>query len=159
MISACLLGFPCRYDGGHSQNSSLLDCVSCFCFMPFCPEQMGGLATPRPPALITGGDGYDVLKGEARLVNESGQDVTDAFLMGARASYKLARLSCSGLAVMKSRSPSCGIKTPYCEKPAGYGAGVTAALFITQGIQVFDLDTGDLFPKEHIFSYPLFKSS
>ncbi len=145
MISACLLGLNCRYDGGNSLCSDLTDFVGSVPFLPFCPEQLGGLPTPRPPADIRGGDGRDVLSGKARLINVLGEDVTDAFRKGAEEAYSLARLSGASFAVMKTRSPSCGLEIPFCEKEKGSGPGVTAALFESRGIRVIELDRDDSF--------------
>ena len=75
MISACLLGIRCRYDGRHSICPDLVDFVASRQFTPFCPEQTGGLPTPRPAANIIGGDGRDILSGTARLVDNKGKDV------------------------------------------------------------------------------------
>jgi len=151
LISACLIGIHCRYDAGHSSCHELLDYIAAVPFIPFCPEQLGGLPTPRPPANIKGGDGYDVLAGKARLFNAAGKDVTDFFRKGAQEAYSLARLSGSSLAIMKSKSPSCGTITPYCEKETGMGTGVTAAFFMSRGIRVFELDRDDPFPSNEFF--------
>ncbi len=146
MISACLMGVHCRYDGGHAICRALVDFSPAVPFIPFCPEQLGGLPTPRPPANIKNGDGHDIFTGQAKIINAVGEDVTDAFRKGAQEAYALARLSGSSLAVMKSRSPSCGLKTPYCEKTTGIGIGVTAAYFESHGLKVFELDRDDPFP-------------
>jgi len=107
---------------------------------------MGGLSTPRSPADIKGGDGRDILSGSARLINADEKDVTEAFINGAYVALNLARLSASFIAVMKDKSPSCGLQTPYCEKPSGFGIGVTAALFESSGIRIFELGSNDMFP-------------
>jgi len=120
-------------------------------FIPFCPEQLGGLSTPRPPANIMGGDGRDVISGKARLLNVVGDDVTDAFKKGAEEAVKLARLTSTALAIMKDRSPSCGLRTPYCDKSTGLGIGVTAALFKSNGIKIFELGKDDPFPCKSFF--------
>ncbi|MEA2040001.1 MAG: DUF523 domain-containing protein [Thermodesulfobacteriota bacterium] len=148
MISACLLGMRCRYDGGHSLCSDLLAFVPSVNFVPFCPEQLGGLSTPRPAADIIGGDGYDVLSGKAMLVNAAGDNVTFAFKNGAEEALKLARLTRSFLSIMKDKSPSCGLQTPYCDKQSGFGIGVTAALFESSGIRIFELGSNDTFPDQ-----------
>ena len=119
MISACLLGVCCRYDGGHSLCPGLLDFVSSCPFMPFCPEQLGGLSTPRPPADIREGDGRDILAGRARLISDKGRDVTEAFKKGAQEALRLATMAGVKIAIMKDRSPSCGLQTPHCETPSG----------------------------------------
>lgn len=151
MISACLMGVGCRYDGGHSRCGDLVDFFASVPCIRFCPEQLGGLPIPRPPANIKGGDGYDILAGKARIINALGEDITDAFRRGAEEAFVLARQSGSSLAIMKSRSPSCGLKTPYCEKETGMGIGVTAAFFETHGIRVFELDKRDSFPCKEFF--------
>ena len=150
MISACLLGINCRYDGGHSACSDLVEFIASAPFVPFCPEQLGGLSTPRPPATMKGGDGRDVLSGKARLINAAGENVTDAFIKGAEEAYSLAQLSDVSLAIMKDKSPSCGLKTPYCEKTTGHGIGVCAALFISRGIRVFELGREGPFPSQEL---------
>ena len=146
MISACLLGIPCRYDGRHSSCLDLINSLGSIHFIPFCPEQMGGLSTPRSPADIKGGDGRDILSGKAKVINADGFDVTDAFKNGARVALNLARMAGSFIAVMKDKSPSCGLQTPYCEKPSGFGIGIAAALFETSGIKIFELGSQDVFP-------------
>lgn len=150
MVSACLLGICCRYDGKHSLCSDLLDFVSSHPFLPLCPEQLGGLPTPRFPADIKGGDGYDVLSGNARLINTEGKDVTDAFKNGAEKALKLIQLAGVEIAIMKDKSPSCGLKTPYCEKPNGAGVGVTAACLRTSGIRIIELGSDDTFSFSNI---------
>jgi uncharacterized protein YbbK (DUF523 family) len=151
MISACLLGIHCRYDGRHSICLDLVDFVASRRFTPFCPEQLGGLPTPRPAANIIGGDGRDILSGSARLVDSEGKDVTGAFKRGAEEALRLARLAGSSIAIMKERSPSCGLKTPYCDKPRGMGIGVTAALFESEGIKIIELGANDTFPTPGFF--------
>ena len=146
LISACLLGVRCRYDAGERGCPALVRFASSARVIPFCPEQLGGLPTPRPAANIVGGDGRDVLSGKAKLINARGDEVTDAFLRGARESLKLARLTGAKRAVLKDKSPSCGLKTPHCESPTGSGLGVTAALFILNGLKVIDIKPESDFP-------------
>ncbi len=148
MISACLIGVHCRYDGGHSICHDLVDFSPSISFIPFCPEHLGGLPTPRPPARIVRGAGRDVIAGEAKLINSLNQDITEEFRKGAMESLRLARLAGTKIAIMKDKSPSCGLSTPYCEKPTGIGMGVTAALFRSQGIKIFELGPNDSFPTQ-----------
>lgn len=108
--------------------------------LPCCPEVLGGLGVPHPPAEIVGGDGEDVLEGRARVVNLQGQDVTEEFLRGAQAALRLTR--CWGIkrAVLKSHSPSCGTHHIYDGTFCGRlreGQGVTAALLRREGIEVW----------------------
>ena len=93
-----------------------------------CPEQFGGLPTPRPPAILVGGDGFDVLAGRAGVVRpEDGADVTAAFVTGADQCVKLAEIFDIKKALLKSKSPSCGLMRP---------TGVTAAALILKGVDV-----------------------
>ena len=148
LISGCLLGISCRYDGRESGCPGIIKTVSLVNFTPFCPEQLGGLATPRPPANIVGGDGRDVLSGKARIINSLGEDVTEAFRRGAYESLKLARLMGAKIAVLKDQSPSCGLFTPYCESLDKKGIGVTAALFDSSGIKTLEMGGSDYFPSQ-----------
>lgn len=146
LISGCLLGISCRYDGGESGCYGIINMASSINIIPFCPEQLGGLSTPRPPARIVGGDGRDLLSGKAKVLNSIGQDVSEAFRTGAEESLKLARLAKAKIAVLKDRSPSCGLTTPYCDIAEESGMGVTAALFNSSGIRTIEIHEGDDFP-------------
>jgi uncharacterized protein YbbK (DUF523 family) len=146
LVSGCLLGICCRYDGGTCASSGLIRSASSTNLIPICPEQLGGLSTPRPSASITGGDGDDVLSGCARVVNKEGEDVTDAYKRGAEESLRLARLTGARIALLRERSPSCGLSTPYCESKTGTGRGVTAALLHSSGIRVFGILPEEGFP-------------
>ncbi len=153
LVSACLLGVRCRYDGSAKGSPALIRVASRAWLVPVCPEQLGGLSTPRPPALIRGGDGRDVLRGRARLENDLGEDVTEAFLRGAREALRIARACGAETALLKARSPSCGSSTRYCDRPGG-GMGVTAALLKAEGIRIFDMEPGDPFPPRGLEDVP-----
>jgi len=140
LISSCLLGIECRYDGGHSRAEEIIEKAQEIQFIPICPEQLGGLSTPRAPSYIVKGDGKEVLSGHARVINSLGKDVTEAFIKGARESLKLARLTGATKAILKNKSPSCGLDTPYCNKDTGYGLGVTAALLLNAGITIIEIN-------------------
>lgn len=146
LVSACLIGKKCRYDGGSfEQYPELAGLVEKGEAIPVCPEEMGGLPTPRPPAELVGGDGNDVLRGEARIVREDGTDVTDAFLAGAEAAARIAAAHGVTRAVLKARSPSCGCKTVYDGSFSDKiipGQGVTAARLEAMGIRVTDETEG-----------------
>jgi uncharacterized protein YbbK (DUF523 family) len=143
LVSACLLGENVRY------NSKILpDCPSILKewdqegrLIPVCPEIIGGLSVPRAPAEIQSGDGKDVLSGNAKVKNIKGQDVTQAFLTGAREALRLAEESGVAYAILKANSPSCGNQMIYDGSFSGSlieGQGVTAALLAQSGIQVFN---------------------
>lgn len=139
LVSACLAGVRCRYDGDGCPDEAVMDLVRRGRALPVCPEQLGGLPTPREPAEITGGDGHDVIAGRARVVARDGRDVTDAFLRGARETVRLAEMAGARRAVLKARSPSCGAGSIYDGTFTGgtrYGDGVAAALLKQAGIAV-----------------------
>ncbi|GHG62141.1 DUF523 domain-containing protein [Streptomyces griseocarneus] len=139
LVSACLRGVPCRFDGRHKASSELEEAVSGREVVSFCPEVAGGLATPRRPAELVGGDGYDVLDGTARVVEDTGRDVTAEFVDGARRALAAARHGGCTEALLMPRSPSCGRGVVYDGSFAGVlvpGDGVTAALLERNGIAV-----------------------
>lgn len=143
IISACLAGVGCRYDGDARSNARVEELVRSGLALPICPEQLGGLPTPRPPAEIHGGDGYDVLAGKARVINDRGEDVTLAYIRGAREALHLARLVGATEAILKGRSPSCGRDLIYdgtFQRRLRCGWGVTAACLENAGIRVLNED-------------------
>src|SRR4030067_360761 len=109
IVSACLTGALCRYDGGHRLDEKVLRLSMEDEHVPLCPEQMGGLTTPRQPSEIIGGDGDDVLDGRARVVDAEGKDVTAQFIKGAKEGLAIAKRIDVKKAVMKEKSPSCGV--------------------------------------------------
>ena len=125
LVSACLVGLSCRYDGCSKPNEDCRAALAGSRWLPFCPEQLGGLPTPRPAAELSGGDGHAVLRREARVIRcHDGQDVSAAFIHGARQSLFLARQQPVTAIFLKARSPSCAVSGP---------CGVTAALLREQG--------------------------
>jgi len=135
-ISACLLGVACRYDGGHLLSDAVRDAFPGEGLCPICPEQMGGLPTPRPPAELVGGDGHAVLDGRARVIAADGTDVTRAFVRGAEEVVALcARLGIQEV-LLKARSPSCGCGQIHCGAELVPGDGVAAALLRRRGFRV-----------------------
>lgn len=113
MVSACLFGVNCKYNGKNNYNPRLCKALQGQEILLFCPEQEGGLPSPRLPAEIQGGDGHAVLRGKARVLNCAGEDLTQAFIKGAEETARLARLKKPRLVILKSRSPSCGIGQVY----------------------------------------------
>jgi uncharacterized protein YbbK (DUF523 family) len=139
LISACLAGRACRFDGSSNQDDQVGRLVAEGRAILVCPEVDGGLGTPRPPAEIVGGDGSDVLAGRARVVTEQGRDVTEAYLEGARRALEAAGRSGARVAILKARSPSCGMGSIYdgtFSRRLVAGDGVTAALLRAHGIEV-----------------------
>jgi uncharacterized protein YbbK (DUF523 family) len=136
IVSACLLGTKCRYDGKSRSDEAVLSMIPGEILIPVCPEQLGGLSTPRPPSEIVGGDGADVLNGTARVIDREGYDVTASFLRGAREALKITRLMNITTAIMKENSPSCGAFHIMRKGSRAEGPGVASALFIQNGIEV-----------------------
>lgn len=129
LISACLLGACCRYDGASKAHPLAAALAERHTLVPVCPEQLGGLPTPRPPAERRGG----------RVVTRSG-DVTEQYRRGAEETLKLCKLLGCEAAVLKERSPSCGRGQVYDGTFSGTltaGDGVTAELLAAHGIPVY----------------------
>jgi len=143
LVSACLMGEPVRYNGGSIKifDHRLLESWHAEeRVVPFCPEIAGGLSVPRPCSEIFDGDGKKVLRGDARVINVHGEDVTKSFLKGAQKAMELARSMKIPMAVLKDGSPSCGSAYIYDGRFAGVkkpGKGVTAALLEENDIRVF----------------------
>jgi len=140
LISACLLGIKCAWDGQDNYKSDkAIDFLNSETLMPVCPEQLGGLKTPRAPQEIQGGTGEDVLDGKCKVLNIDGEDVTQEFINGAEETLKIVRLFHIEEFIGKSRSPSCGCGQIYdgtfSRKLIG-GDGVTTALLKRNGIRV-----------------------
>lgn len=137
LVSACLLGKPCRYDGGSKLSLAVgqwLDGRGDD-VIAVCPEQLGGLGTPRPAAWLVGGDGVAVLDGRARVLrHDDGGDVSAAFIAGAERAAALG--SHAGTAVLKARSPSCGCGQVWIDGKLQAGDGVFAALLRRRGLVV-----------------------
>ena len=131
LVSACLLGVPCRYDGRSVPSAVVTEAAGRGVrFVPFCPEIYGGLPTPRVPAERQGD----------KVVTRDGRDVTAAYRRGAREALRVCRLFGCGAALLKEKSPSCGCGRVYDGTFSGKlveGDGVTAALLKENGIPVF----------------------
>lgn len=141
IVSACLLNVHCRFDGESRPWAEPPQEIEHESLLPVCPEQLGGLPTPRSPATIVGPDadmdGHDVLAGRAQLVNADGEDVTEQFLRGAREVLDLARRMGVRKAYLKSKSPSCGVGgLSDGEGGVRPGDGVTAALLVQHDIEI-----------------------
>lgn len=103
VVSACLAGVNCRYDCQAKPNEKVLDLISQGIALPVCPEQLGGLTTPRTPAEQVGD----------RVMDKNGNDVTDNFHRGALEALKLAQAAGCSEAILKSKSPMCGVNQVY----------------------------------------------
>jgi uncharacterized protein YbbK (DUF523 family) len=138
LVSACMLGLPTRYDGRSKRSQAVIDYLQRENLLPVpvCPEQIAGMSTPRPKTFFQSGDGYDVLKGGGRIVSACGQPMDEVFRRGARLTLQIARLCGCQRALLKERSPSCGVHLIYRGEVRVPGAGVTAALLKKNGIDV-----------------------
>ncbi len=140
MVSSCLLGLGTRYDGTARPRPLLIEKLRGQAVIPVCPEQLGGLPTPRPRQHLVGGDGHAVLAGKARVVNERGEDVTESFVRAARETVLLARLFRVEIAYFKARSPACGCGLVDIEGTWSAGDGVTAAALAAAGVRVIPVE-------------------
>lgn len=148
LVSSCLLGNKVKYSGGSNDNE-LLRRYSHY-LTAICPESAGNLPIPRPPAELQNGDGRDVLKGTAKVVNKDGKDVTAHFIQGAKNILDIVKKHRVQVAILKANSPSCGKDVIYDGSFSGNkidGEGVTAALLKQNGVKVYsekDLDENTL---------------
>ena len=137
LCSACLMGVQCTYDDDTNVSEDVLALLKNEILIPVCPEQLGGLSTPREGSGLMG-DGADVLDGKAKVVSESGKDVTANFIKGAQEVLRLAKLMGIKEAILKQESPSCGCERVYRGPVDGVAEwdGVAAALLRRNGIAV-----------------------
>jgi len=141
LVSACLVGINCKYNGANNFNQEVIDLVNKGGAVPVCPEQLGGCPTPRNCAEIVGGTAIDVLSGDSKVLRNNGQDGTSEFIKGARETLKIAKLLGINKAILKSKSPSCGFGKVYNGEFSGQlidGNGITAQLLVDNGIKVID---------------------
>ncbi len=143
LVSACLAGEPCRFDGTACPNDEIVTLVKGGGAVAACPELLGGLSVPRPAAEIIGGDGLSVMRGQARVLTIDGDDVTPAYVAGAARFAALATTHKCEKAVLKSKSPACGVGFIFDGSFSGKvqsGNGVAAAALAAEGIDVLSLD-------------------
>lgn len=141
LISACLLGLACRYDGKGKAYAGISQLIAKHELIPICPECYGGLPTPRPPAERRG----------ERVCTESGTDVTLQYRKGAEEALKLAQIYGCQWAVLKEKSPSCGSGEIYdgtFSRRLAAGDGVTAELLKANGMHVIGESQLALLPEE-----------
>lgn len=146
IVSACLLGENCKYSGGNNKSENVIKYLEDKEYILVCPEQLGGLSTPRNPSeIITYGnkDGNDVLSGCTKVLSSKGIDVTKNFIQGAEETLKIAKEHNAKTAILKAGSPSCGYKKIYDGTFLGnkiQGMGVTAAILNKENIALLDED-------------------
>lgn len=139
LVSACLLGLSTRYDGVIRSHPEVTRFLKQHQLMPIpiCPEQLGGLPTPRPSASFQSGDGDTLLDGSGVLCDTHGSELNEPFLRGAEQVLNIARLTGCRQALLKERSPSCGCNQVYRNGSLVSGRGVTCALLQRHAIGVF----------------------
>lgn len=133
MVSACLTGKNCKYNGGNNLNKKVIELSAGNEVILVCPEEMGGFKTPRAPVEIAHG----------KVMTGDGNDVDEAFRLGAKKVLEIAEREKPELIVLQSRSPSCGVKEIYDGTFSGRlvkGQGVTAGLLIRHGFHVVDVE-------------------
>lgn len=133
LVSTCLLGKNCKYNGGNNLNQGVLEFIEGHEVIGVCPEQLGGLSTPRLPAEIVAG----------HVTNKEGVSVDNEFRKGAQEALAVALENKVDLAILQSRSPSCGVKEIYDGSFSGKkikGQGVFAKLLAKHDIKVLDAE-------------------
>ena len=136
LVSACLVGDNCKYNGGNNLNERLVEFLAAHEVVKVCPEVLGGLATPRVPA--------EIQKGQ--VVNREGRNVTKEFEAGALRAFEIVEKENPDLIILQSRSPSCGIKQIYDGTFSGKkipGHGLFAELCIKAEYKVLDIEDID----------------
>lgn len=139
LVSACLLGINCKYNGDNNKNEKVEEYLKDKQFILVCPEQLGGLTTPREPSEIIKLGGNGVIDGKTSVINNKRLDVTKQFKKGALETLKIANLYECKKAILKEGSPSCGSSLIYDGTFTGKkisGVGVTTALLRKNGIEV-----------------------
>ena len=135
-VSACLCGVNCKYNGGNNFNEAIYELFKEGKAVLICPEQLGGLETPRSPSEIIKSE-----EGAVRVVNKKGIDVTKEYKKGAKSALEMAKEKGCHIAILKAKSPSCGLGKIYDGPFTGKiveGNGVTAQLFLENGIKVLN---------------------
>ena len=133
LVSACLAGENCKYNGGNNRNEKVLELFAGNEVITVCPEVLGGLPTPRLPAEIRNGE----------VVNKAGISVDREYRLGAEKTLEIAKRERPDLVILQSRSPSCGVNRRYDGSFTGKlieGSGVTAELLIQNGFRVADAE-------------------
>ena len=137
LVSACLAGINCKYNGGNNYNEKIFNLVKEGKAIPVCPEQLGGLTTPREPSEIK------IIDGKRYVINKEGIDVTEEFEKGAEEVLTLVKKLDIKKAILQSRSPSCGRDKIYSgnfDRNLVDGNGILVDLLLKNGIEVINSD-------------------
>lgn len=142
LISSCLAGYKCRYNGKSESNKEMIELVKSGKGIPICAEQLAGLTTPRSPLEIINASGEDVLEGKAKVLSKEGDDYTEKMIEGAIRTLELCRLYNIKKAYLKANSPSCGVGKIYDGTFKGNmisGNGILSALLKKNGIDIIEV--------------------
>lgn len=145
LVSACLAGIRCRYDGTSFPVPEIIELVEAGKAIPFCPEELGGLSTPRDACELQN------INGLIKVTGKSGADYTSKFFTGAELSLKLANDNGIKKAILKARSPSCGFREIYDGTFSGRripGNGITAGLLSENGIEIFSEESMEVIKRD-----------
>jgi len=137
LVSACLVGLNCKYNGGNNYNEEIFNLVKTGKAIPVCPEQLGGLQTPRAPSEIK------IIDGKRHVINNQNVDVTAEFEKGAEEVLKLVKELNITKAILQTRSPSCGVGKIYSGNFDGElvnGNGILAELLLKNGVEVININ-------------------
>ena len=139
LVSACLLGIDCKYNGSNNENTKVKEYLKDKEFVIACPEQLGGLSTPRNPSEIVKCDKDGIINENYKIINNKNVDVTENFIKGAKETLKIAQIYNCKEAILKEGSPSCGSTFIYDGSFTGnkiLGEGVTTKLLRDNNIKV-----------------------
>ncbi|MFH1117415.1 MAG: DUF523 domain-containing protein [Pseudomonadota bacterium] len=136
LMSACLAGLRTRYDGRAHTYPRLAELTERLIVVPVCPEVLGGLGIPRPICRFVGGDGFRVLEGTAKIMDQTGRDCTACFVRGAQEVDRVVQLTAPRFILFKEGSPSCGVRRVDIEGEKQPGCGVATALVRRYGIPI-----------------------
>jgi uncharacterized protein YbbK (DUF523 family) len=140
VVSACLLGAEVRYDGGDKALPRVAEGLGEKTVLPLCPELLGGMGCPRPAVHFATGDGEALLEGQGAAIDAQGRDASVALLRGALRAAELAALAGARSAVLKERSPSCGLLAIHGPCGVRPGRGVFAAALLRAGLDAQNED-------------------
>lgn len=130
-VSSCLLGICCKYNGKSNYNKEICELQKYYQLVPICPEVLGGLGIPRVPSEIV----------KDQVINQNGDNVTNNYIEGANKAYQILKENNIKVAILKSKSPSCGYKEIYdgtFSHALIEGNGVTTKLFLDNGIKIYN---------------------
>lgn len=152
LVSACLLGMPCRYNGKAKLNEKLVALLKGNCAITLCPEMLSGMGIPRGPFEIKGGSGKDVIDGNAKIISKEGTDFTKEFIDGCDRALDIIRTDIEedkiSFAILCEKSPSCGVSRIYDGSFEGKkikGEGIFTSMLQEKGIKCISSDDLDNF--------------